>query len=188
MFLGLELGVLLGFGALVFGTVVRGSYATLGLVAFLGAAAFAAVSLVVGARVENTDVANGWMVDHLGEFSSALAAFATDLGNAMGDVTLITLTEFGRRVEENGSGGTDHGFGQAVFLMGDGVKGGQIHGNWPGLAPQDLVDGDLDATTDYRNLLASVLEKRCGASVGDVTGIFPGIDNVRPDVVQQRAS
>ena len=61
LFLGLELVVLLGFGALVFGTVVRGSYATLGLVALLGAAAFAAVSLVVGARVENTDVANGWM-------------------------------------------------------------------------------------------------------------------------------
>jgi len=61
LFLGLELGVLLGFGALVFGTVVRGSYATLGLIAFLGAAAFAAVSLVVGARVENTEVANGWM-------------------------------------------------------------------------------------------------------------------------------
>jgi len=134
------------------------------------------------------DVANGWMVDHLGEFSSALAAFATDLGNAMGDVTLITLTEFGRRVEENGSGGTDHGFGQAVFLMGDGVRGGQVHGDWPGIAQSDLVDGDLDATTDYRNLLASVLEKRCGASAGDVAGIFPGIDNVRPDVVRQRAS
>ena len=134
------------------------------------------------------DVDGGWMVDHLGEFSSALAAFATDLGNGMGDVTLITLTEFGRRVEENGSGGTDHGFGQAVFLMGDGVKGGQVHGDWPGLAQSDLVDGDLDATTDYRNLLASVLEKRCGASAGDVAGIFPGIDNVRPDIVQQRAS
>lgn len=61
------------------------------------------------------DVAGGWLVDHLTEFSSALAAFATDLGHAMNDVTLITLTEFGRRIEENGSGGTDHGFGQAVF-------------------------------------------------------------------------
>ena len=61
LFLGLELAVLLGFGALVFGTVVRGSYATIGLTAFVGAAAFAAVSLVIGARVENTDVANGWI-------------------------------------------------------------------------------------------------------------------------------
>ena len=57
---------------------------------------------------------------------------------------------------------------------------------WPGLAPADLVDGDLDATTDYRNLLASVLERRCGASAGDVANVFPGISNDRPDVVQQR--
>ena len=101
----------------------------------------------------------------------------------MGGVTLITLTEFGRRIEENGSGGTDHGFGQAVFLLGDGVKGGQVHGVWPGIAPGDLVDGDLDATTDYRNLLASVLERRCGASTADVASVFPGIGSARPDVV-----
>lgn len=132
------------------------------------------------------DVGGGWMVDHLTELSAALAAFATDLGSTMGDVTLITLTEFGRRVEENGSGGTDHGFGQAVFLMGDGVKGGQVHGTWPGLAPEDLIDGDLAATTDYRNLLAEVLEKRCGANSSDVAGIFPGITNDRPDVVRLR--
>jgi ABC-2 type transport system permease protein len=61
LFLGLELAVMLGFGALVFGTVVRGSYGTVALLAFLGAAAFASVSLVIGARVENTDVANGWI-------------------------------------------------------------------------------------------------------------------------------
>jgi uncharacterized protein (DUF1501 family) len=128
------------------------------------------------------------MVDHLAELSAALAAFATDLGSAMGDVTLVTLTEFGRRVEENGSGGTDHGFGQAVFLLGEGVRGGQVHGTWPGLAPNDLVDGDLDATTDYRALLAEVLEERCGASSGDVASIFPGLSNDRPDVVRPRTS
>lgn len=133
------------------------------------------------------DVGGGWMVDHLTELSSALAAFSTDLGATMGDVTLITLTEFGRRIEENGSGGTDHGFGQSVFLMGGGVRGGQVHGTWPGLAPQDLVDGDLDATTDYRNLLAEVLEKRCGAGSSEVAGIFPGISSDRLNVVQPRA-
>jgi len=134
------------------------------------------------------DVGGGWMVEHLTELSAALAAFANDLGPAMSDVTLITLTEFGRRVEENGSGGTDHGFGQAVFLLGEGVRGGQVHGSWPGLAPADLIDGDLDATTDYRNLLAEVLEKRCGAGSSEVANIFPGITNERLDVVQQRAS
>jgi uncharacterized protein (DUF1501 family) len=134
------------------------------------------------------DVGGGWLVDHLTELSSALAAFATDLGAGMDGVTLVTLTEFGRRIEENGSGGTDHGFGQAVFLLGDGVKGGQVHGTWPGIAPADLVDGDLDTTTDYRNLLASVLERRCGASSSDVASIFPGISSDRPDVVDPRAS
>ena len=132
------------------------------------------------------DVGGGWMVDHLTELSAALAAFATDLGSTMGDVTLITLTEFGRRVEENGSGGTDHGFGQSVFLLGGGVRGAQVHGTWPGLAPADLIDGDLDATTDYRNLLAEVLEKRYGASSSEVARIFPGITNDRLDVVRQR--
>ena len=134
------------------------------------------------------DIDGGWMVDHLTELSAALAAFATDLGNGMSDVTLVTLTEFGRRVEENGSGGTDHGFGQAVFLMGNGVKGGQVHGTWPGLAPNQLIDGDLDATTDYRNLLAEVLEKRCGATPGNVADIFPGIGGDRPNVVDQKPS
>ena len=76
----------------------------------------------------------GWMRDHLGELSDALAAFATDLGPQMNGVTLVSLTEFGRTVRENGSGGTDHGYGHAVMLMGGGVKGGQVHGQWPGLA------------------------------------------------------
>ncbi len=126
----------------------------------------------------------GWMHDHLTELSDALAAFGTDLGADMDNVTLVTLTEFGRRVEENGSGGTDHGFGQAVLMMGGGVKGGQVHGAWPGLAYGDLIDGDLNATTDYRLVLAEILEKRCGAR--ERRGIFPDIDATRPGVVNQR--
>ena len=95
----------------------------------------------------------------------------------MNEVTLVTLTEFGRRAEENGSGGVDHGYGQAVFLLGGGVKGGQVHGIWPGLADDDLVDGDLDGVNDYRRVLAELLEKRCEAS--SVASIFPGIDSTR---------
>jgi uncharacterized protein (DUF1501 family) len=130
------------------------------------------------------DVDGGWMVNHLTELSGALAAFATDLGAAgMAGVTLVSLTEFGRRIQENGSGGTDHGFGQVVMLLGGGVKGGQVHGTWPGLAEADLVDGDLAATTDYRAILAEVLEKRCGASANDVEEIFPELGAGRPDVV-----
>lgn len=131
------------------------------------------------------DVDGGWMVDQLTELSRALAAFGADLGSRMADVTLVTLTEFGRRIEENGSGGTDHGFGQVVLMLGGGVRGGQVHGAWPGLAPESLVDGDLNGTTDYRLVLAEVLEKRCRAgSVGDV---FPGIGTGRPGVFNQRS-
>lgn len=126
---------------------------------------------------------SGWMYDHLSELSAALAAFATDLGTLLDGVTLVTLTEFGRRVEENGSGGTDHGFGQAVMMLGGGVKGGQVHGQWPTLAPGELIDGDLRATTDYRAVLAEILEKRCGASSSNVSSIFPGLGSGRPDIV-----
>jgi uncharacterized protein (DUF1501 family) len=125
---------------------------------------------------------DGWMHDHLTELSRSLAAFAADLGPRMNGVTLVTLTEFGRRVEENGSGGTDHGYGQLVLLLGGGVVGGKVHGTWPGLAEANLVDGDLAATTDYRAVLAEVLEKRCAA--GSVSQIFPGLGSARPGVVR----
>jgi uncharacterized protein (DUF1501 family) len=129
-------------------------------------------------------VGEGWMYDHLGEFAASLAAFGTDLGAKLNDVTLVTLTEFGRRVEENGSGGVDHGYGQAVLLLGGGVKGGQVHGTWPGLAPGDLIDGDLAMTTDYRTVIADALEKRCGA--GSLTDVFPGLPGARPGAFSQR--
>jgi uncharacterized protein (DUF1501 family) len=129
-------------------------------------------------------VDGGWMRDHLTELTAALVAFATDLGSRLSDVTLVTLTEFGRRIEENGSGGTDHGHGQTVFLLGGGVVGGMVHGSWPGLAPGSLVDGDLQATTDYRTLLAEILEKRCRAAAG--AEVFPGIGSGRLGVVNQR--
>lgn len=119
----------------------------------------------------------GWLVDRLSELSGALAAFGTDLGGTLDDVSVVTLTEFGRRVEENGSGGVDHGFGQAVMLLGGGLKGGQVHGQWPGLAEDDLIDGDVNGVNDYRWVLAEVLEKRCRASA--VSTIFPGVGSER---------
>lgn len=126
----------------------------------------------------------GWMHDHLTELSRALSAFAADLGSNLANVTLVTLTEFGRRVQENGSGGTDHGFGQVVLMLGGGVHGGVVHGRWPGLAESDLVDGDLNGLNDYRLVLAEILEKRCGA--GSVSQIFPGISGDRLGVVRPR--
>jgi uncharacterized protein (DUF1501 family) len=129
-------------------------------------------------------VTKGWLFDHLTEFSGALAAFATDLGPAFANVTIITLTEFGRRVEENGSG-VDHGHGQAVLLLGGGVVGGKVHGQWPGVADAALVDGDLAGTTDYRTLLAEILEKRCGGTGMDQ--VFPGLSADRLGIVTQHA-
>ncbi len=96
----------------------------------------------------------------VGTLSHSLAAFFTDLGSVGGRVTLLTLTEFGRRLKENGSGGLDHGWANATLVMGAGVRGGRYHGTWPGLANAALDDGDLAVTTDYRSILSEIMLKR----------------------------
>ncbi|WP_067501017.1 DUF1501 domain-containing protein [Actinoplanes sp. TFC3] len=114
------------------------------------------------------------MYDNLAEVSSALAAFATDLGPAgMANVTVVTVSEFGRRVAENASRGVDHGHGNAMLLMGGGIKGGTVYSKWPTLAPAALADGDLAATTDYRSVIGEILQKRCG--FGALDEVFPGV-------------
>jgi len=110
--------------------------------------------------------------DQLAVLAGALAAFAADLGTGMSGVTVVTLSEFGRRVTQNGSGGTDHGHGNAVLLLGGGVQGGRVHGPWPGLAGANLDQGDVRGMTDYRTVLGEVLQKRCGA--GSLATVFPG--------------
>ncbi|BEP13251.1 DUF1501 domain-containing protein [Acidothermaceae bacterium B102] len=124
---------------------------------------------------------NGWMHDQLTELSQALAAFATDIGPGMPGVNVITLSEFGRRVEENGSGGVDHGHGNAVLLLGGGINGGQVMGHWPTVAPSVLDDGDLAGANDYRTVLAELLEKRGGLNGSKV---FPGLSNDRIGVAK----
>lgn len=104
--------------------------------------------------------------------AAGLAAFFTDLGSHAARVTLVTVTEFGRRVAENGSRGLDHGWGNAMFVMGAGVRGGRYYGSWPGLGRSSLVEGDLAVTTDYRSVLAEVLRARFDASTARV---FPGL-------------
>ena len=116
---------------------------------------------------------SGWLHDHLTELAQALAAFATDLGPLMDGVTVVTLSEFGRRVTENGSGGVDHGHGNAVLMLGGGTVGGRVHGRWPGLAAEDLADGDLAGDTDYRLVLGEILTRRCG--FGALSDVFPGL-------------
>jgi uncharacterized protein (DUF1501 family) len=111
----------------------------------------------------------------LGELAAALAAFATDLGSRMNGVTVLTLSEFGRRVAENGSGGTDHGHGNCVFVLGGAVAGGRVFGRLPSLAEPDLADGDLPGNTDYRQLVAEIAKKRFGVPTGTLTSVFPGL-------------
>ncbi len=129
---------------------------------------------------------SGHLHSRLDELARCLAAFATDLGPLLDGVTLVTLSEFGRRAGENGSGGTDHGHGNAVLLLGGGVVGGTVHGRWPGLADGDLVDGDLAGVTDYRQVLAVVLTARFG--VGSVGLVFPGLAPAPLGVVRPRTS
>ena len=126
----------------------------------------------------------GPMADQLRELSEALDAFATDLGPRLDGVTLVTTSEFGRRVAENGSAGTDHGYGNVAFLLGGGVNGGRVHGRWPGLDPGSLVDGDLQVTTDYRLVLAEVLQSRCGLYRWGA--VFPGLSGTPLGVVRPR--
>ena len=116
----------------------------------------------------------GWMQNQAHTLASALAAFATDLGPLMSKVTLVTLSEFGRRAAENGSGGVDHGHGNAVLMLGNGIVGGKVHGTWPGLTADKLDQGDLAGTTDYRNILAELLSRRAGVSAAGVAQAFPG--------------
>ena len=138
----------------------------------------------MGLRVATVDYGNwdmhvnigksdgGWMFNQLQEMSKALAAFAAELGtDGLKRTTLITLSEFGRRLEENGSGGLDHGHGNVVLALGGGLNKG-VHGRWPGLGAAKLVDGDLAGTTDYRSIVSEVLKKRVG--VDSTTDIFPG--------------
>ena len=108
----------------------------------------------------------------MSRFARGLAAFYQDLGNEMEHVTLVAMTEFGRRVEENSAFGTDHGRGSVMFVLGGGIKGGRVLGKWPGLTREVLEGpGDLPVTTNYRNVLAPILQRH---GAGDaLERIFP---------------
>jgi uncharacterized protein (DUF1501 family) len=109
----------------------------------------------------------------LSQFSNAIAAFCQDLGDRMEDVAIVTMSEFGRTVEENGTGGTDHGHGSVMFVLGGPVQGGKIYGEWPGLEKEQLFEGrDLAVTTDFRTVLSELVRGHLGRT--DLTSVFPG--------------
>jgi uncharacterized protein (DUF1501 family) len=111
----------------------------------------------------------GWLNRNARDLATSIAAFFGDLGDQASKVTLLTISEFGRRTVENASQGLDHGYGNVMFLAGAGVKGGTYYGRWAGLTND--IDGDVLVTTDYRSVLSEVVRSRFGASTAQV---FPG--------------
>ena len=121
---------------------------------------------------QNQGSVNGQLADRLRDFSSSIAAFWRDMGYGAENVTLVTMSEFGRTARENGTGGTDHGHANAMFVLGGQVKGGKIYGRWPGLADGQLNEGrDLAVTTDFRQVLGEAVAKSMGARNLDL--VFP---------------
>lgn len=121
----------------------------------------------------NQGGATGQLANRLREFSNALAALYRDLGERMADVVVLTMSEFGRTVRQNGNRGTDHGHATCFLVMGGPVRGGRVYGKWPGLAREQLFEGrDLALTTDYRDVLAELSQRHLGAR--NLDKIFPG--------------
>lgn len=116
---------------------------------------------------------NGQLANRLADFSASIAAFWRDMGDDAANITLVTMSEFGRTARENGTGGTDHGHANAMFVLGGDVKGGKVYGRWPGLANEQLNQGrDLALTTDYRTVLGEVVTRTLGAE--NLELVFPG--------------
>ncbi len=118
---------------------------------------------------------NGQLANQLTQFGQALAAFYQDLGDRMEDVTVVTMSEFGRTVKENGDRGTDHGHANVMFVLGGDVRGGKVYGDWPGLAEEQLYEGrDLALTTDFRDVLGELVSRHLGNP--NLRAVFPGYE------------
>ena len=138
----------------------------------------------VGLEVAFTDI-GGWdthvnegnqqgqLSNLLRQFSNSIAALYTDLGQRMDDVVILTMSEFGRTARENGNRGTDHGHANAMFIVGNSVRGGKVYGDWPGLKSDQLYEGcDLALTTDFRDVFGELAAKHLGAT--NLQAVFPG--------------
>ncbi|MEO8216792.1 MAG: DUF1501 domain-containing protein [Acidobacteriota bacterium] len=141
----------------------------------------------VGLEIAFTDV-SGWdthageggsqgqLANNLRNFAAAIAAFARDLGSRMSEVVLVSMSEFGRTVRENGNRGTDHGHANFMMLVGGSVRGGKVYGSWPGLNDGQLYENrDLAVTTDFRDVFGEVISKHLG--VTNLRPVFPGYDS-----------
>ncbi len=140
----------------------------------------------VGLEVAFTDIggwdthvnegnARGQLGNLLTQFSTGIAALYTDLGQRMDDVVILTMSEFGRTARENGNRGTDHGHANAMFVVGNSVRGGKVYGQWPGLKSEQLYEGrDLALTTDFRDVFAELAKRHLGTT--NLKMMFPGYE------------
>ena len=127
---------------------------------------------------QNQGGANGQLANRLKEFSESIAAFWTDMGADADNITMVTMSEFGRTARQNGTGGTDHGHANVMFVLGGKVRGGKVYGRWPGLANEQLNEGrDLTVTTDFRRVLGEAAYKTLGSR--NLEAVFPGAQ-IRP--------
>jgi uncharacterized protein (DUF1501 family) len=116
----------------------------------------------------------GQLATRLGGFAQALAALHQDLGDRMADVVVVTMSEFGRTVHQNGNRGTDHGHGTCFFAMGGSVKGGKVYGDWPTLAPDKLFQNrDLAITTDFRDVFGEIVSRHFNVPMSAMPTLFP---------------
>jgi uncharacterized protein (DUF1501 family) len=124
----------------------------------------------------NQGGATGQLANRLDDFAKSIGALVQDLGDRMSDVTVLTMSEFGRTAHQNGNGGTDHGHATSMFVIGGDVKGKKVYGKWPGLEPEQLNEGrDLALTTDFRSVFSEVAFKHLGAAKMDA--VFPGFNS-----------
>jgi uncharacterized protein (DUF1501 family) len=126
---------------------------------------------------------SGQLADRLRPLGDGLAAFAQGLGRDWDNTVVVVLSEFGRTVRENGDGGTDHGHGNVIWVLGGAVHGGRVYGEWPGLGADTLYEGrDLAVTTDFRTVLAAVLGRHLRLSDRALAQLFSGFTPPRTDI------
>lgn len=131
----------------------------------------------------NQGTDNGIFARNAADLSNSIAAFWRDLDVSQDDVTVMTMTEFGRTVHQNGTGGTDHGRGSCNFILGNNVAGGKVHGNVPELAVENLEDGrDLPVTTDFRGVFSAVADAHL--KIADDKALFPGWTGRKAEVMK----
>jgi uncharacterized protein (DUF1501 family) len=163
------------------GAVAFGSLRDIARLIKAGAAPQVAVTRLGGWDTHlNQGSSDGQLAARLRELALGLAGFAQHLGERMRSVVVLTMSEFGRTIGENGNGGTDHGHATAMLALGGPVNGGKVLGRWPGLDPASRFEGrDVAVTTDFRDLFGEILARHLGAR--ELAPVFP---NYTPDAAR----